>query len=85
MPKQSLTYGQLFQKLNSLGFEQRAVQLDDQRGQVFVHKTIGHVMITLPDNDPSETVEPFYMGLVLTTLKRHNLLPESPNPLLSGS
>jgi hypothetical protein len=80
MRNDKLTYGQLYNKLKTLGYRQQVVEVDGKRGQVFEHKTIHHAMIILPDRNPSDLVEPFDMGTVLATLKSRGLLPEI-NPL----
>jgi len=76
----SLTYGQLHKKLKELGFQEHSGELDGKRGRVFEQEGLAGSMIVLPERDPNALVEPFYMGSVLFTLRRLNLLPES-NPL----
>ena len=72
----TLTYGRLHDKLKELGFQEYSVELDGKRGRVFEHPTIPGSMIVLPERDRTDRVEPFYMGLVLATLKSRNLIPE---------
>lgn len=80
MNNNSLTYGQLRDKLEALGFVSRRVTIEGQRSQVYEHTTIPRTMIVLPDREAKDTVEPFYINSVLATLKSRDLLPES-NPL----
>ena len=78
----TITYGQLFDKLRDLGFVQRTVEINAAIHNIFEHRTIDNAMIVLPERDRSDLVEQFYMGSVLATLKTHHLLPET-NPLLT--
>lgn len=78
----SLTYGQLHDKLKSLGFQEYRVALDGKSGRVFEHKTLAGTLIALPERNPDDLVEPFYLQNVLMTLKSRGLLPET-NPLLT--
>jgi hypothetical protein len=78
----TLNYGQLYDKLRALGFQQQPVEIDGKRGQVFLHPTLAQALIVLPERDRSATVEPFYLSSVLATLRTHHLLAEN-NPLLA--
>jgi hypothetical protein len=80
--EQTLTYGQLHQKLRELGFEEYSVELDGKRGRVFEHPKVVASMIVLPVRAPDDPVELFYLNGVLHTLKSRGFLPET-NPLLS--
>jgi hypothetical protein len=77
----SLTYGRLYRKLRELGFQEYSVQLDGKRGRVFEHEQIPGSLITLPERQPEEAVEPFYLRPVLLTLKSSGLLLETNPPL----
>jgi hypothetical protein len=78
----SLTYGRLYRKLRELGFQEYSVQLDGRHGRVFEHEKIAGTLITLPERQPDEVVEPFHLQPVLMMLKSAELLPET-NPLLT--
>jgi hypothetical protein len=78
----SLTYGQLHDKLKSLGFQEYRVELNGKSGRVFQHPTVSGTLIALPERKPDDLVEPFYLQQVLVTLKSRGLLPET-NPLLT--
>ena len=77
-----LTYGQLQEKLRSLGFREYSVELEGRSGQVFDHPTVPGSLIALPRRNPDDPVEPFYLQNVLVTLRARGLLPET-NPLLT--
>lgn len=82
MPAHSpLTYGQLYQKLLQLGFTEHSITLEGNPGRIFEHPNKKASLIVLPERDPSDKVETFYLAPVLDTLKRLDLLPD-PNPLL---
>ena len=76
----ALTYGQLYSKLNALGFEESSVEVDGKRGRVFEHPDLLGSMLVLPEREANVAVEPFYLDKVLATLNRHHLLPQH-NPL----
>ena len=78
----SLTYGQLHDKLRSLGFQDYPVELEGKSGRVFEHPKIAASMIVLPERKPDDLVEPFYLQGVLVILRSRGLLPET-NPLLT--
>ncbi len=78
----SLTYGQLHDKLRSMGFQEYSVELDGRSGRVFEYKTPPQARVILPERKPDDLVEPFYLQYVLMILKTRGLLPES-NPLLT--
>jgi hypothetical protein len=77
----TLTYGQLYDKLAGLGYNQRRVALNGKTLQVFEHKTIDNAMLVLPDRDLSDPVDPFEVRSVLAYLKSRGVVSE-PNPLL---
>ena len=55
MPKQAtLTYGQLHDKLRSLGFQEYRVELEGKSGRVFEHPKIAASMIVLPERKPDD-------------------------------
>jgi hypothetical protein len=76
----AITYGKLYDKLRTLGFTQRGIEINGKPRYVFAHQTIANAMIILPERDRDDPVEPFYLGSVLATLKAHRLVPEC-NPL----
>ncbi len=78
----ALTYGKLGDKLRALGFTQRDIEMYGKPRYVFEHKTIPNAMIILPQRNPNDQVEPFYMNSVLATLKAHSLVAEC-NPLMT--
>jgi hypothetical protein len=80
--QQTLTYGRLYEKLKSLGFEESALTHDGKQIRVFEHPDYHASRIILPDRPPEDIVETFYMNPVLMILRRLELLPET-NPLLS--
>lgn len=72
----SLTYGQLYNKLKKLGFEEYRVELNGKRGRVFERSDLHASMITLPEQGADIPVEPFDREKVQLILKRLDLLPE---------
>jgi hypothetical protein len=48
MKNGSLTYGQLYSKLQALSFVSRTIRIDGERTRVFEHKDIPKSMIVLP-------------------------------------
>jgi hypothetical protein len=77
-----LTYGQLYRKLNDLGFQKHAVELDGKITQVFRHEGVAGSLIVLPDRESTALVETPYFHQVLIILRSCGLLPET-NPLLT--
>jgi hypothetical protein len=78
----SLTYGQLYDKLRSLGFQDYCVELEGKSGRVFEHPSVAASMIVLPERKRDDLVEPIYLQKVLLILRSRGLLPET-NPLLA--
>jgi hypothetical protein len=78
----AITYGKLYDKLRALGFTQHGIEVSGKTRYVFQHKILPNAMIILPEREPDDQVQPFYVNSVLATLRAHSLLPEC-NPLLT--
>jgi hypothetical protein len=78
----SMTYGQLYAKLRSMGFKEYHIELEGKSVRVFKHPEVAASMIALPERKPAEVVEPFELNGVVMILRSRGLLPET-NPLLT--
>ena len=82
MQKNTLTYGQLTEKLKTFGYTPRRAKVDGKNALIFEHEKIKNAVITLPDAPPDRIVEEPYMHMTWIILRTHGLVEEK-NPLLT--
>ena len=76
MNNESITFGELTQKLGQLGYAHRKSEANGDKAVVFEHKKIKGAMIILPEHKDDEVVDPFFLRKVDVILKTHGLLKE---------
>jgi hypothetical protein len=82
MSQETMTYGQLTEKLATFGYTLVRKTLEGKPTRIYKHDTIEDAMMFLPDADDREPVPPVMMGKVLLILKTYGLFKEK-NPLLT--
>jgi predicted RNA binding protein YcfA (HicA-like mRNA interferase family) len=72
MRKTSITYGQLYGVLQSLGFQER---VEKGKHRLYEHTATGALM-SLPDRKPNETANVTYIAAVRTVLSNYDIADE---------
>jgi hypothetical protein len=71
------TYGQLFERLEQLGYREKTIPWNGTRQHVFLHDTYKTAMIFLPEMPKEQLVEPMHLGTVRATLKAHGIIDDT--------
>ena len=82
MSKKSITYGELHEKLQGLGYKGFYVKGNGKEAISFENDTVPGSRILLPIREPDDEVEEFYLNRTWMTLRACGILEET-NPLLS--
>lgn len=76
----TLTYGELYQRLQDLHFSRREVDVEGKARYLFEHPKSESALLFLPIRKLDEVVEAPFIRSVLVLLKTHHLI-EEPDPL----
>jgi hypothetical protein len=72
MRKRSVTYGQLYNVMQSLGF---SVRIEKEKRRLYTHEETGALM-SLPDRKPSEAANATYVAAVRKVLSDYDIADE---------
>ena len=82
MTTKAITYGQLFNTLKDLGFEDQVIPWNGSTQHVFRHKERKKAMDFLPDVSPSEPATSMHINATRSVLKNHGLIGEDESVLV---
>jgi hypothetical protein len=73
---ETVTYGQLYNRLRNLGFTERTFDWNGSRRRYFQHADVQKASVILPDAPTDQVVEGMYLLAVQSMLVTHGFLNE---------